>query len=148
MKIRTSFITNSSSSSFIIAFKDLNKVMNLKTQEVLNLDENSSSYLKMAWNIYKSLMSRVFKGNENTSVKIIKCEEDVKEYFIKHYWYNSLEDIFNNVESSKDEYINYINYLNNGFTIVVFDTDYHEEWLVDFLSNIADGDDIILIENW
>jgi len=143
MKIRNGFVTNSSSSSYIIAFKNLDKVINLETQEILDLNENTFPYFKIAWKMYKNLMSKVFKSTGETRIDIFKNEDDINNHFNNYYGYNDLEEAFE--DGLKDIYDCYTNYLNKGFTVVKFEIDNNEEWLINFLSDIADGEEIISI---
>ena len=77
MKIRNGFVTNSSSSSYIIAFKSITE------EEKESIQSNSIKE-------YIDLMERFAFGNSI----VIKNKEDCDKYFIDHYSYKDIDTVY------------------------------------------------------
>ena len=131
MKIRTDFITNSSSSSYVIIFKGFPEIEN----EVLEKYPMIKSYIKLA--------SKLFTQNEES----IKSSDDLEQYFLLHYGWSknpTLEEIFEDEEGLKERFDNYKNKIEDGYQIYFKDVDTNDESMCEFLECLNDGENIIV----
>jgi hypothetical protein len=140
-KIRIDYVTNSSSSSYVLAFR--NPSSDLITEDELNrLSLSVKKIVSSALKAYKNIIN---EANYNISTK-----EELDEMFVKEHCrskYPTLESLFEYDKDYKEQYNEYLNYINQGYTIAEFTVDYNEsETTGELLSNIADGENIIMIQ--
>lgn len=141
MKIRMGFVTNSSSSSFIIAYKDLT-----------SSSETSKSDQKYLNTLMRILEERLQFTNEDwcdtDEGTIFKSESEIKNYWLERYVYSdmSLDEYFKQYPDQKELYDNIIKNLKNGYRVIIkevgnFDDDFRE-----FVKELIDDKNVILIE--
>ena len=145
MKIRTDYITNSSSSLFVIAFKSLPAI-----------DEETLAkypFLK----IYKNLVEKVLLEEgcyEDTEAgQVFSTQEEFDRYYIEEYgWgeYDTIDKIRKQRDYYENNYSKPIEYINNGYSILVKDVSYHDENTRAIIEGLAEDNKnfvVILAEN-
>ena len=140
MKVRSDFVTNSSSSSFVIAFKET------------MIDEDTLAkypFLKFLSEM-PQLIFNATGGYETEEAAIFNSKEEVDKYIINEYGfgnYNTVEKILEAEEGSSmsDEYNACIEYLNKGYSCAIKRISYSDGSLVDIMRKFADGNDNFII---
>ncbi|WP_097005349.1 hypothetical protein [Lacrimispora amygdalina] len=128
MKVRSDFVTNSSSSSFLIAYKtgeDRNTVSSKKIQKVMNA---------------------IFDSTGCDTRKAITCnnKEEFEEFILNRYYVKSLEELYSEGENMK-EYIDKIKkYLEDGYILASKKIGYDDSSLCEIISLLEDEDFVIL----
>ena len=141
MKIRSDFVTNSSSSSYIVAYKASPE-----------FDEETIAKYPFLKN-YGNLIERVLftKGdNETTAGKVYKTKEEWDKHFIDYYGWSKADTVEKILED--DEYLvaNYnrvIECLENGFSILDKNVDYSDTYCSNILQELArDKENFVILE--
>lgn len=123
-KQRLSFVTNSSSSSFILAVKD-------------------EGFLRSG----TSKLEKFVKGIIFGTAEVIKTKEELDEYCSERYGTRNLQQLLSDddYEWEQEEYQKYLQYINNGYLIVEREVDNNEETMMDLINEMPDGENIIMI---
>lgn len=127
MKIRSDFVTNSSSSSYVIAYKGLNtphpsiKSLNKMIEIVLFSDG----------------------GYETTRGEKVRTIDELDSYMVDTYGYsdlNTIDKLLSADSYSKKIHTECVKALNDGYTILFKDVGYSDETLSALLHDIANED--------
>lgn len=127
MKIRSDFVTNSSSSSYVIAYKGLNtphpsiKSLNKMIEIVLFSDG----------------------GCETTRGEKVRTIDELDSYMVDTYGYsdlNTIDKLLSADSYAKKIHTECVKALNDGYTILFKDVGYSDETLSALLHDIANED--------
>lgn len=111
MKIRNDFVTNSSSSSYIIGFKP-----------EFTLGDNDNCFKKIVWDIL--LEEGVGETSEG---RLFILQTDFEKYFVERYRFHktdTLEDVLED-DYVKEIYDIALSYFNKGLYVFLKEVDYH-----------------------
>ena len=139
MKIRQDFVTNSSSSNYIIAYRNLPE-----------FDDDTLAKYPFLKN-YGKLIERVLfsRGScETTSGTAIKSKEAWDNYFIERYGWRSqhtVEEVLADDDDLTKLYNKATELLSKGFYILDKDVDNYDQYCANMLNALAEDDDNFII---
>ena len=141
MKIRLGFVTNSSSSSYVIAYRSMPEF----DEETLT----KYPFLKT----YGQLIEKILfaEGDSETSTgEVARTKEEYDKRFHDNYsWRDSetLEDLLNDNPWLKRRYDKAVEYLEKGFNILSKSVDYNDEYCMCMFNELAkDKDNFVILE--
>lgn len=142
MKIRSDYVTNSSSSSYVIAYRTLP-----------TFDKETLAKYPFLANYGKLIEKVLFTAGDNdtTEGEVARTKEEYDEWFIGRYGWRqntTIEDILHDEGYLTETYNKAIEYLNKGFNILSKNVDYNDEYCENMLRALAkDGDNFVILED-
>lgn len=136
MKVRQDFVTNSSSSSYIIAYQQLPSYINKETLE-------KYPAIKCFNKLVELVLFASSNYNDTNKGTKIATKEDLDAYFIDYYGYgecNTLEKIFEDEEYAKTKYEKCIDAINRGMALLLKRVDYSDDTLSSLIRELGNGD--------
>jgi dsRNA-specific ribonuclease len=132
MKIRTSFVANSSSSSFIIAIKNLDVQL-----------QDQPEWVQKLINRHLSLITQ--------DGVMIKTEKQLQEYLVEHWGYDDFEELVKEEgKEIKKKYEKMLKIITDGYILSDINVDYSDEWKSTFFESLPkkdDGSGMFLVES-
>lgn len=142
MKIRNDYVTNSSSSSYVIAYKSLPEI-----------DEETLKRYPFLKNYGKLIETVLFTegDNDTTAGTVSRTKEEYDDNFISEYGWRdntTVESILKDDDYLVDMYNKAIEYLEKGFNILDKRVDYNDTYCQNMIRELAkDKENFVILED-
>ena len=139
MKTRSDFVTNSSSSSFVIAYRNLPE-----------FDNDTITKYPFLKNYDRLIQKALFaEGNNNTtSGRVFKSKEEWDEYIVENWgWkdHETVENVLAEETGLVDVYNKTVELLSKGFYVLDKSVDYNDEYCSSMLKALAEDEENFII---
>lgn len=139
MKVRNDFVTNSSSSSYVIAYKDM-----------ADFDEETLRKYPVLNNLKNLVHTLLYAEYDDTyNRETLKTVDDMDKYFLGNFCSDSLDQLFEDEPGLKDLYDKMKTYIEDGYTILDKGVSYDEFIYANILKIFENADNdspIVLID--
>lgn len=142
MKIRKDFVTNSSSSSYVIAYKKFPEI-----------DEETLAkypFLKCHGELIEKILFA--EGNNDTTEGVVsRTKEEYDEYFVDYHGWRDQDTVEKILENDKwlvDEYNEAVEWIEKGFNILYKDVDYSDTYCENVIAALAyDTENFVILRS-
>ena len=142
MKIRSDYVTNSSSSSYVIAYKTLPEI-----------DEETLTKYPFLKNYGKLIETTLFtEGDNDTTAGVVsRTKEEYDKNFVSEYGWkkdSTVESILEDDDYLNDMYNRAVEYLEKGFNILDKRVDYNDTYCSNMIKELAeDKENFVILED-
>ena len=142
MKIRSDYVTNSSSSSYVIAYKTLPEI-----------DEETLTKYPFLKNYGKLIETVLFaEGDNDTTAGVVsRTKEEYDKNFVSEYGWkkdSTVESILEDDDYLTDMYNRAVEYLEKGFNILDKRVDYNDIYCSNMIKELAeDKENFVILED-
>lgn len=142
MKIRSDYVTNSSSSSYVIAYKTLPEI-----------DEETLAKYPFLKNYGKLIETVLFtEGDNDTTAGVVsRTKEKYDKNFVSEYGWkkdSTVESILEDDDYLTDMYNRAVEYLEKGFNILDKRVDYNDTYCSNMIKELAeDKENFVILED-
>jgi len=140
MKYRTDFVTNSSSSSFVIAIKDIESITD---KNILYLKQLQEILIEKLVNKEEDTWYGSYEGTLISSIK------ELNEYFKETYFWKekSMDEYFHNFPEREEDYNKMKNCLENHYVLIFREINYSDEFMMNLIKKLNDNENFIVLED-
>lgn len=138
MKVRLDYVTNSSSSSFVLAYKELPAFDDVTLEKYPFLAS------------YHKLINQVFFGetaSDGPDNIVMHTENELEHYYVDNFCFENMGEL---AREEPDLYRNYqdaLKYIQKGYSIIYKYIDYNDEFLKELLYELANDGTCIIIDS-